>query len=290
MLLRKTKKKEREHKERLREGREIRKKVVGDFFVDFSKFFRPWLHELTRQYKDRGEFPVMACWLLPSYYQDDNDKEIAAYASMLIKDDEKVMEHVEAFREMMGDSPSKWFRNRGFVALSIGKTQERRTGGMLNRNIAEYFSSVYEKWGSKVSAVNAIMLNMFGENRYMDKANTLRLVLAASGGFGLGLWTIASHHLKSPLTENVMALLKTFFPDYVRLHDVDAAIHLFGFERDCDFFYAALAYKELQKRNPTGCSRLATVYQKRYSNATMLTARYWLSSNHRGILPEIDLG
>lgn len=112
---------EHENKERLRDVEKIRKKVISDFFVDFTKFFRPWLHELTKQYKEKGCFPVMACWLLPSYYQDPKDIKIAAFVSMLIRDGDKMMERVDAFRCLMGESPWEWFRCRVFVSLSIGK-------------------------------------------------------------------------------------------------------------------------------------------------------------------------
>ena len=80
--------------------------------------------------------------------------------------------------------------------------------------------------------------------------------------------------------------MKTFFPDYIKMHNIDDAINLFRFEKDSDFFYAALAYKELRERNPKGCSRLATVFQKRYSEENMLSFNYW--GGNKAILPKID--
>jgi hypothetical protein len=283
---------EKEKQERMKrkeQNNKIRKVVISDFFTDFTRYFRPWLHELTKQYKEKGSFPVMACWLLPSYYQDDLDKEIAAFASMLIKDDEKVLERVEAFRHLMGESPFMWFSTRAFVPLSIGNVQFRRTGGVLNRRIAEYFNTIYDNWANRQSAVNIIMKQTFSDTIYIDKAYMLRLVLGTSDGIGIGLWIIHYHRLKCPLTEDVKALLNTFFPDYVKLQDVNSAIRLFGFEKDCDLFYAALAYKELQKRNPKGCSRLATIYQRRYRVGNVFTSKRWLTGKVDGILPEIDL-
>lgn len=282
-------KEKQERRKRREQKREVRKVVISDFFTEFTKYFRPWLHELTKQYKEKGCFPVMACWLLPSYYQDDFDKEIAAFASMLIKDDEKVLERVEAFRHLMGDSPYKWFFTRSFVSLSMGHEQFRRTGGVLNKRIAEYFAAIYDNWSNRVSAVNLIMLKTFGDKDYIDKANMLRLVLGTSDGIGLGLWNINPQRRKCPLTGDVKALLNTFFPDYNRLHDVYAAISLFGFKSDFDFFYAALAYKELQKRNPKDCSRLATIYQRRYRVGNVFTSKRWLTGKVDGILPDIDL-
>lgn len=275
-----------EHRKWIAHKRVIRKQVISDFFVDFIRYFRPWLHDLTRQYKERGQYPVMACWLLPSYYQKSNDKEIAAFASMLIRDDAKVMERVNAFRHLMGDSPYDWFASRGFVYLSTGTMCKKKTGGVMNERIAKYFDTLYGCWGNRQSALRIIMLSAFGEETYIDKANMLRLVLEPSDGLGLGLWSMMSRKIRCPLTRDVMSMLRTFLPDCGIFHDDDAAIRLFGFENDYDFFYAALAYKELQKRNPKGCSRLATVYQKRYAERSMQENRYWAGS--RGILPEIN--
>lgn len=272
-----TKKEKREREERKLQNREIRRKVVADFWYSFTKHFRPWLYALTEKYKERGEFPLMAAWLLPSYYNKPEDIEIAAIASMLIKDDDKLLQRVEAFRDLMGYKPSAWFLDREFVYLSMGKTQAERTAGVLNVKIAEFFSNLYDRCKAGFSP-----LCVCGD----DQERLLRLVLGTSDGFGMGVWTIMTCDLKCPLTKPVMSLLRTFFPDYVKLHDIDAAINLFGFERDTDFFYAALAYDELQRRKPKECSRLATVFQKRYNEGNQLSFKYW--GGNKAILPKID--
>ena len=272
-----TKKEKREREERKQQIREIRRKVVADFWYSFTKHFRPWLYELTEKYKERGDFPLMSAWLLPSYYTDPKDIEIAAIASKLIKDDDKLLQRVEAFRELMGECPSDWYYNREFVYLSMGKTQEQRTAGVLNVKIAEFFSNLYDRCKEGFSPLCGCD---------DDQERLIRLVLGTSGGFGKGVWTIMPYDLKCPLTKPVMSLLRTFFPDYARMHNIDDAINLFGFEKDCDFFYAALAYQELQRRKPKECSRLATVFQKRYSEENMLSFNYW--GGNKAILPKID--
>ena len=119
----------------------VRKKIVAECWFSFTKHFRPWLYELTAKYKERGDFPLMSAWLLPSYYTNPRDIEIAAIASMLVRDDEKLLQRVEAFRELMGASPFDWLLNREFVYLSMGKTQEQRTGGVLNAKIAAFLNA-----------------------------------------------------------------------------------------------------------------------------------------------------
>lgn len=275
--------------------REVKKKNTRDFWMEFTEFFRSWLHELTRKYKERGEFPVMACWLLPSYYTDDKDIEIAAFASLLIRDSERQQEYIRGFREMFNDKPWQWFRSRGFVNLGMGRLRDERTGGVNNGKVAEYFGMLYDYWRVREDNLSRMMTDFFGEERGLIKERLLRLVLGASDGFSLGLRSVAPPDLKCPPTDDVRAFLREFVPEYgVRgrgggLFSFDEAVSLFGFERDCDFFYAVLAYKELQRRNPKGCSRLATVFQKRYRDGNILPASYWLPDKKDGILLEIEL-
>ena len=152
-----TKKEEREHRKLLDMYRDVRVKTRCDFWLIFSRYFRPWIHELTRIYKERGWFEPMAAWLLPSKYTEPNDIEIAAFAALLIKDDDRMNESVSEFRIMFGRSPYEWFKNREFVSLSIGKRQEERTGGVLNRKIAELFSQIYDRWDDRMDSMPSIL-------------------------------------------------------------------------------------------------------------------------------------
>ena len=280
------KKQERDKLRRKQELLEIRQKNMAKTFLNFAGHFLPWVHELTRRYKERGEYPVMACWLLPSYYDDPNDVKIAAFAAQLIRDDENVMERVDAFRCMMGESPFEWFRCRVFVSLSIGRTGDERTGGVNNRRIAEYMNSIYESWRNLEEEYPSIFVNFFDKIHCQTKERLLRLILGASDGLGRGVWTTTPSKVQTPLTGDVFAFLRTFWPDYRKYRDIDGAIRLFGFEKEYDMFYAALAYRELQRTNPKGCHKLATLFQKRYDEANFLTWKNWAGS--RGILPEIN--
>ena len=287
---------QRERKARLKREGEVRSKNVSDFFLQHSTWFRPWLHEVTRSYKERGVYPLMACWLLPSYYTDDMDREVAAFASMLIRDRAypdhhgkegidgvKLMERVAEFRELLGEKPSEWFLGRRFVGLSVGEKQTKRTGGVMNAKIAEYFSLLYDGWAKRETCFWRIFDDYFEGETGENRARVLRLVLGASDGFGMGLWATMPPEPKCPFTGGVMDMLRTFFPDYKRLGDKDAAVRLFGFERDSDFFYATLAYEELQGRKPKECKRLATVYQKRYNDGVFRTSKCWIGKRD-GIL------
>ena len=274
----------------------VRKKNVRDYFLQYSQAVRPWLKELAEKYKAKGEFPLMPIQILPSYYDSLQDKEIAAFVSLLIPETENVLKNIGEFRQMLGESPWEWFKNRGFVRLGIGKVQDKRTGGVFNWKIATLLNRIWEhieksphailligvKPKFKYLAIEALIERASREchcsyydvltylvedccvGSYDYKLRLLLMIAATSDGFGLGLWSVDPSELKSPLTTDLRTFLATFFPDYKRYGNSDDAIHLFGFERDCDFFYAYLAYKELQKRNPKVCSEFATTYLRWY--------------------------
>lgn len=281
----------------------VRKKNVRDYFLQYSQAVRPWLKELAEKYKAKGEFPLMPIQILPSYYTDVRDREIAAFVALLIPETENVLKNIGEFRQMLGESPWEWFKNRGFVRLGIGKVQDKRTGGVFNWKIANMFSRLWDEHFAKTTkaassigqtirliadiercsyfGVLTYICEDCGVGDYDYKLRLLLMIAATSDGFGLGLWSVDPSELKSPLTTDLRTFLATFFPNYKRYGNSADAINLFGFDRDCDFFYAYLAYKELQKRNPKVCSEFATTYLRWYE----ISARK-KPYQFRAILPE----
>lgn len=292
----------------------VRKKNISDYFLKYSHAVRPWLKELAEKYKAKGEFPLMPIQILPSYYNSVQDKEIAAFVALLIPETENVLKNIGEFRLMLGESPWEWFKNRGFVRLGIGSVQNKRTGGVMNWKIAKLMDRLWDNChilsyeiptiGCKETFIRPIGFEIdliakaqqcsyfdvltyicedCGVGDYFYKLRLLLMIAATSDGFGLGLWSVDPSELKSPLTSGLRTFLRTWFPDYRRYGSLDDAIHLFGFERDCDFFYAWLGYKELQKRNPKVCSKFATTYLRWYE----IGARK-KPFEFREILPKID--
>lgn len=300
----------------LQELSALRKKNVGEYFVNFTRHHRPWLHELAQKYKERGEFPLMAMVLLPSYYTDTRDKEIAVFAGLLISEMETngrtTFDKVSAFRKMLGESPWEWFEQRKFVGLSIGKNLHKRTGGVENWKIAKLMDRLwqechivtYEIPSEKVKQtfvrplgvqVNLIakaqhcsyfdvltyLLEDCSVGNYAYKLRLLLQILVCSDGFSLGLWAVDPSGLKCPLTHEIRLFVETWFPDYRRYGSIDDAIRLFGVG-ETDFFYAWLGYRELQKRNPKGCSLYATRYTLWYCGGIKKKPHQW-----REIIPNI---
>ena len=264
---------------------EARKRNIEAYWLEFTKQFRPWLYELTRQYKERGRFPVCAAWTLPSYYTDDKDREMAAFAAMLIRDGEKTERYIADFRRLFDGSPFLWVKSRAFVSLSMRRGLKECVGGVGCERAADYFSRLYDVWWKRESCFSDFLVNFFGEDRGLVRARLLRLVLSRSDGVSIGLWPTTREELKCPLTSDVKTFYRTFFPDYARLCDIDRGISLFGLDCHTDFLYATMAWKELCQTDPSGCSRLATLFQTRYDDGIVLSERYWTGS--RAALPEI---
>ena len=281
----------------------VRQKNVRDYFLQYSQAVRPWLKELADKYKAKGEFPLLPIQILPSYYNGLQDKEIAAFVALLIPETENVLKNIGEFRLMLGESPWEWFKNRGFVRLGIGKVQDKRTGGVFNWKIAKLMDRLWDECCGKTTTHTTVgqAIKKFAEKQrcsyfdvltyicedcgvgdYFYKLRLLLMILMTDDGLGISLWQNHNAQLLCPLTSGVRTFLSTWWPDYRRFGSVDDAIHEFGFERDCDFFYAWLGYKELQKRNPKACSEFATTYIRWYS----IGARK-KPFQFREILPEI---
>ena len=311
--MRKSKKTEREL--RLAEISAVRKKNVADYFLNTSRWHREWLKELATRYKARGDFPIMPLTLLPSYYDSQQDKEVAIFAALLFNDGDNTLERVSAFRQMFGKSPWEWFEQRKFVSLSLGRNRNKQTGGIHNWKIANLFGRLWDEChvvtyeipseqikqtfvrplGVQVDLIAkaqrcsyfdvlTYMLEDGCVGNYFYKLRLLLQILACSDGFSLGLWGVDPSELKCPLTHDLRVFLQTWFPDYRTFGSIDDAIRLFGFERDCDFFYAYLGYKELQKRNPKECSECATKYMNWYENGYRKKPYQW-----REIVPRIEI-
>lgn len=294
----------------LKERSDIRKKNIMAYFMEFSRFHRPWLKELSEKYKERGDFPIIPMVVLPSYYDDIRDKEVAAFAALLISDND-CFERVQAFREMLGEQPWKWFENKDFLNLSLGSVQNERTGGVDNWKIAKLMDRLWcacyndgasirdrlygkericvnidrmahQDWCSRFDELTYLVEDC-GVGQYYYKLRLLLMVLCTDDGFGLSLWHYdVRNAIKCPIAPGMREFVGTWFPDWRKVGDIDLAIRLLGFERGCDFFYAYLGYKELQKRNPKGCGLYATRYQTWYELGSKMDKSRWKS-----VMPEI---
>lgn len=264
---------------------EVKKAAICKFFYNFTEWHRPFIRELAEKYKECGRFPFIPMRDLARFYEDKRDREIAAFAGMLLKNDEKVEQRVREFRLMLGESPWEWFKSRRFALLSTGQNQNKRTGGVQGWRIAHLMDAAYDNAMNRVSFEKIVNLS----DTELWKKRLIRVVFGTSDGIGIGGWSVAPKALRCPDTDGVRRFVHLWLPEF-RIHGgkdqmfvFDEAVRMYGFDRDCDFFYAYLGWKELCRRNPKGCSRYATVYHKRYSEFNLTSSRYWVGD--QGIVP-----
>ena len=276
-----------------RESELLKKKNACNFWKIFSEHHISWMKKLVSKYKEAGDFPLMPMTILPSYYTDIRDREIAVFASLLIKDD-GYFDRINAFRKILTDHPFEWFKGRGFVRLSLGSTQNKRTGGVENWKIAKLFDRLWEMChvttqtapnGITVSFVRPIgfqaelmvkaqgcsffdMLTYILEDcsvgEYFYKIRLLLLILGRSDGFSLNLWTIPQSGIKCPVTSETKGFLKAWMPDYSVIGGFDEAVDIFGMDSPADFYYAYLAWTKFYRLNPKACERYLSIYRGWY--------------------------
>lgn len=267
------------------------------YFKRFSKYHIPWMQELIAAYKERGQFPLFPTFIA-NYYEDKQDKELAIIATMCLNWNRDVLSQIQRLRELMGEHPHEWFRNRGFVVLSIAKNQETmlmEDSGSKYWKVAKFFSELYDKCRDKTlrkvfanpgSFMRYIQSSEFGLGSNVYKASVIELVLRASDGFSFGLWPTTPSRIKTPVKSKIKTFLGVWFPDYAKgSWDFEEAVSIFGLEKNYDFFYFYLAWEELKNSNKDECVLYSTRYVYRYKNGIFLPPSSWIGSH--GQMPEI---
>lgn len=294
------------------ETQEIRKKNVTEFFKDFSRLHREWLQALADKVKERGEFGIHK-FMLADYYQQLKDKELALFVSLIVSENGDILQQVGHLRELLGDSPTNMYNSRSFVRFGIGKNRDKRINGsqqpmwklanVLSRvwdiehpTVGGHAPTVWKDYTDFESEVLQTMrttrtnafgalthfLSDIGVGQFYWNLNFLALRLFRCDGLGMSLWGRGDEELLCPWNSELTLFLKTWFPDYRRVGTPEFCVKQFELRDDVDFFYAWLGYKELQKKKPKECSKLATTYHNWYESGLKRKPYQW-----REILPEI---
>lgn len=284
---------------------EFRRKAIKDYFVEFTEPVRPWIQRLADRYKEKGRPPVIPLTIIPSYYEDSKDKEIAALVAALMTERADI-EQIGDIRRMMGDSPWKWLRQRGFVHLSSGAMQSYSTGGVANWRIAMFLDKVWEmtahRWGAEVTPtplltsfkeqeaegygeVSELLFKLYKHfHTSRERIKLLLVLLSTSDGFGYGLWDIPPQKLRCPATVETDMFLKFLWPDYWLFGEFDECVPFVGLRHEYEFYYASFAYKELMYLKPDECRTLHSRYTSWYTRSNPWIKPY----QKRQILPEYD--
>lgn len=294
-------------KEKLRLAeREFGKKNARDWFLQFTRWSRPWMKELTEAYKSRGVFEETPVSVLTSYYANVEDKEIAAFLSLLIER-KKWTENVVEFRQTIGEHPFEWFSERLFVTLGTGSNYDLTIGDIPAWEVARFLdrlhSITYPFWrvcSQSTSGVKWLRMavDTLSAERKMSWLEVIAYLCESVNidipewkqremllWLSLKDWNVEEKELKCPITPRVKRLLQTWWPDYWRYGSEDEAIEVFGLEHHYDFYYMAEAWDLLRKLRPSECLLFNRRYTSRWKKCLPMNKYYWISTYR--ILPHI---
>lgn len=276
-----------------------RRKMVRERFEYTARYLIPWLLELAYSYKsEHGEY-LCGYTLLPQYYKDKRDREVAAFAALFGGDGERSHLYVHMLRDLLTEHPWEWFRSRGFIDLGTGANMNKRLCGSYGAayiDISTMFSHIYlasESYFS-IAGPNADIEDFFRyrcngiSSSVMPEISGILKDVKGIGGYDLrwlrvalgDVWGdkgfLSNTECRCPCDKRVSGFMSMLFPEYKRYGTFDDSVSLFGFENDIDFFYAYLAYKDLEARKPDECRRLMTTYTNWYRNGQEFNYSYWL--------------
>lgn len=280
----------------------IRQRVIGEYFRQFTWRQVKWLKEITEQYMDYGVWPAVPILLLPSYYSDARDKEVALFVATLIPEDGDILTYISEMRAVMGEHPWIWFAERRFVSLSLGAVIRKRTAGVTNWKIATLMNRLWSDNPPETfcGVVHSMAVRKLGDSdtlylsalqelyeglelRYPSyRIRLLLMTLATTEGFGFGLWSVENSELRCPLSDDSRAFLETWFPNAKGYGSYDKCVHEFGFEEDYLFWYCYLGFRALERVEPDKCAYLTKRFKRWYIKDTPQDNWHW-----KVLLPDI---
>lgn len=264
---------------------ELRKKNTLAFLNEFQRNHREWMQELADAYKNRGRFGIHL-FSLADNYSDIEDIEVALFASLMLSDNEYLLQQQQEMRELLGKHPYQdFFLKRGFVELSLGANQNKIITKTFTcyHDIAKLFNLLYE-WESEYGIIYNAFLEKLSEfkspyyamicllrlakiNQPQYKVNLLLLHLLTGQGLGYGIWRGKCDGLLCPENRDIIEFLELWFPDYSQCGlTFDRALRAIGLKEDTDFYYCYLGFKELQKVNSVEVRQYCHRYMSKYNN------------------------
>lgn len=280
-------------------SRKINKK---NYYRKFAQWFLLWLRGVIQLAKDEHLEPLLPTSVLPSYYTDKWDKEVAAFAALQIqaRDVSRAINGVSELREMIGEHPWEWFVNRKFISFSVDNTNFSVVSAY---KVAKMFSYLWDichlqtndgkkdlsivcpigvavsrkAYDEQVTYMDALK-DMLGDSvahSYGDRRlRILLLSLCLRADFSVGIWESDNAGLKCPLLPEAKFFADQFIPDYSDYGDLDDGIDIMGLSIS-DFLYAAWGWKYLCKRNPSECKRLQHMYTSFYKKGYCTPKTFW---------------
>ena len=253
-----------------------KKRFMASFYEEFAVYHKPWLRRLVERYKDRGLYPKIASDIT-HYYYDDADKEVALFASLILKNNNHLQQQITDLVRIMGEHPRQFVENREFVYMSYGKSMSIYLNGCMYitywrlARLFDITSEIIKKKDYDIKDMQALLDEDLGIRE--PNLQMLMFVLCMDDGIGIGIRS--DKNVLCPETVGVKKTLNSFLPDYIKTYTTQEAIELQGLEKSTDFLYASFAWEELCKKHPVECSRHTTLLHKKFENRSLYDEKLW---------------
>ena len=270
---------------------ETKRKTMTDFLGAFWVHHRVWMQELADAFKARGRFGIHLFSLCDGY-SDPMDKEVAAFASLLLtKNPETRLLQQHELRELIGEHPYRNFlMNRKFVELSMGNNQTMRMCKSFTQmyELASVLSCLYEivnTYGSVGEGMKSglkgrknldpyIVLSSLLMREHITmrqyKLNLLLMYMCQTDGIGCGVWDIDCSRLYCPEDRDMIEFMELWFPEFWQCGlTFDRAVNLLQLRNQTDFFYCCMGFNVLKMANTEETLRYVKHYQNKFNNRTL---------------------
>lgn len=291
---RKTKEEKEKISSTLMKNSEYNKNIFSRSFIDFAKHHIVWMKQLKDSFLKTGDFGIRP-ELFADYYSDIKDKEVVLLASMLITMSGNCYGRIQQYRNIIGEHPWEWFKNRGFSCIkNIWPKERARLFGLMDawwqecfkdgfgKSIGESLFFGCEKYGISPLEMMERTCVLRGWKISRLRMAIILLFCSNSHGIGTGLWNISEDKIIIPITGPLVGFLQTWMPNFKKYGSPDECIPLFDMD-SVDFYYCYLAYEKLKYAHPQECSKYASYYFEVYHNRSYIEPKIW-----RKKLPKID--
>ena len=257
--------------------------------TDRGKEIFRWMREQGEQYKRKGVFSLS----LADYYAEDSDVEIAAIVECLIPNplDEssaKRTAYLTELHNILGESPSRYVRERGFVATLRPEAEMDGLLGQMGVQKVDLFNLL--DWIWYVLYIGAPLEVAFMEYAGLRRADgqisdlrgqishdlsqcAVRLALmrlCLRDGIGRGVWgSMPAENLSCPLDADIKRMLRRLYPVGVfKDKEADEVITYLGWDVPCEFIYSYFACRKYDREMAEIGNKLRSAVDGKVSDMT----------------------
>lgn len=286
--------KKRKSADRWKATADVRELQQRRYLSQFAQWHYPWLVEIGRKWKERGDYAIDRFSLMDKY-KDKDDIAVAGFVSLLTNDNARLADQITELWNLIGREPAGMVRKRDFIVLSRPEVSGERILGTNHFkgdlfNVLDYYWVRTNKYVKPLSALaDVVKIQDFD---YM--CNMLEYRLTRTDGIGKGVWPDYGFELSCPVNKDMLRVIRAFYPKKGRYGlnvdagNVDDVLQFMGFDDPTDFIYTYQGYCRMRELMPEAMARNELMFRKRYVDGWCMDEH----GNHfktlqRGLLPEI---